>query len=70
MLLHPKLLRSFHRIKSVKAKMTLEKRNDQLLQSFRSHGMALYELQLNALHMRRYQKDYFLAINNPAERSR
>ena len=50
--------------------MTLEKRNDQLLQSFRSHGMALYELQLNTLHMRRYEKDYFLAINDPAERAR
>ncbi len=50
--------------------VTLERRNDQLLQSFRSHGMALYELQLNTLHMRRYEKDYFLAINNPAERNR
>jgi hypothetical protein len=50
--------------------VTLEKRNDQLLQSFRSHGMALYELQLNTLHMRRYEKDYFLAINDPGERAR
>jgi hypothetical protein len=50
--------------------VTLERRNDQLLQSFRTHGMALYELQLHALHMRRYEKDYFLAVNDPAERSR
>jgi hypothetical protein len=49
---------------------TLERRNERLLDSFRSHGMALYEVQVNALQLRRYEKDYFLAANDAAERPR
>jgi hypothetical protein len=42
----------------------------QAVGSFRDHGMGLYELQLNALQLRRYEKDYFLAANDPVERPR
>ncbi len=49
---------------------TLEQRNERLLSSFRTHGMALYEVQVNALQLRRYEKDYFLAANDPIERPR
>jgi hypothetical protein len=49
---------------------TLERRNERLLDSFRSHGMALYEVQVNALQLRRYEKDYFLAANDAVERPR
>jgi hypothetical protein len=45
-------------------------KNQQSIASFQSHGMALYELQINALQLRRYEKDYFLAANDPAERAR
>jgi hypothetical protein len=48
----------------------LERRNDRLLESFQSHGMGLYEVQVNALNLRRYEKDYFLASNDASERLR
>ena len=47
-----------------------ERQTHQALASFRDHGIGLYELQLNTLQLRRYEKDYFLAANDPVERPR
>ncbi len=52
------------------AQYLMSGRNQQSIANFQSHGMALYELQINALQLRRYEKDYFLAANDPSERAR
>jgi hypothetical protein len=52
------------------AQTLFERFGSRSVASFKNHGMALYELQLNTLQLRRYEKDYFLAANDPVERPR
>jgi hypothetical protein len=52
------------------AQIGFERMNDNLLSGLKNHGMLLYEIQLNALQLRRYEKDYFLAANDAIERPR
>lgn len=47
-----------------------ERITGQMVTSYGRAVIALYDVQVNTLQMRRYEKDFFLALNNAEERQR